>query len=95
MFRIIRTIINLIFGIVEILLLIRFVFEFLSVSSKVPFVSWLYGTTAQLVAPFGGIIPNWKFAGFVIDFPTLIALIIYSFVGYLLLQIFPRESHRY
>lgn len=95
MFGIIRTIINIIFGIIEALLLVRFVFQFLVVNSGAPFVVWIYNTTAQLVAPFVGIIPNWKIAGFVIDFSTFFALIIYSLVGYLLLRIFPRDNERY
>ncbi len=95
MFRIIQTLINIVFGIIEALLLIRFVFKFLSVNSGASFVAWIYNTTAQLVAPFVGIIPNWKIVGFVIDFPTFIAIIIYSLVGYFLMQIFPRDRPRY
>ena len=89
MFRIIRAFINIVVGIIELLLSIRLIFKFLVVNTGTPFVAWLYGVTARLVAPFAKILPDWKFSGFVVDFATLAALILYAIAGYLILMILP------
>lgn len=89
MFRIIRALINIVVGIIELLLGIRLIFKFLVVNTGTPFVAWLYGVTARLVAPFAKILPDWKFSGFVVDFATLAALIVYAIAGYLILMIVP------
>ncbi len=89
MFRILRALINLVVGVIELLLTFRFIFEFLVVNTGTPFVAWLYGATAPLVAPFAKILPNWKFSGFVVDFATVAALIVYALGGCLLLMLFP------
>src|SRR5580700_10632423 len=89
MFRILRALINIVVGIVEVLLTFRLIFEFLVVNTGTPFVAWLYGVTAPLVAPFSKILPNWKFSGFVVDFATVAALIVYTLAGYVLLMLFP------
>jgi uncharacterized protein YggT (Ycf19 family) len=91
MFRILRAFINIVVGIVELLLTFRLIFEFLVVNTGTPFVSWLYGVTAPLVAPFAKILPNWKFSGFVVDFATVAALIVFALAGSLLLMFFPRS----
>ena len=86
--RILRTLINLVLGIIELLLTFRLIFKFLTVNSDTPFVAWLYGVTAPLVAPFANILPNWEFSGFVVDFATVAALIVIALAGGLLLMIF-------
>jgi len=88
MFRIIRAFINIAVGIIELLLTFRLIFKFLVVNAGTPFVAWLYGVTAWLVAPFAKIIPDRKFSGFVVDFSTLAALIMYAIAGSLIMMIF-------
>jgi uncharacterized protein YggT (Ycf19 family) len=89
MFRILRAFINIVVGIIELLLTFRLIFKFLVVNTGTPFVAWLYGVTAPLVAPFSKILPNWKFSGFVVDFATVAALIVFALAGSLLLMLFP------
>ena len=89
MFRILRAFINIVVGIIELLLTFRLIFEFLVVNKGTPFVAWLYGVTAPLVAPFSKILPNWKFSGFVVDFATVAAIIVFALAGSLLLMLFP------
>jgi uncharacterized protein YggT (Ycf19 family) len=89
MLRILRTLINLVVGIIELLLIFRLIFEFLVVNTSTPFVAWLYNVTAPLVAPFAKILPNWKFSGYVVDFATVAALIVFALAGGLLLMLFP------
>lgn len=89
MFRILRTFINLVMGVIGLLLTFRLIFEFLVVNTGTPFVAWLYNVTAPLVAPFSKILPNWKFSGFVVDFATVAALIVFALAGSLLLMLLP------
>jgi uncharacterized protein YggT (Ycf19 family) len=89
MFRILRAFINIVVGIIELLLTFRLIFEFLVVNTGTPFVSWLYRVTGPLVAPFAKILPNWKFSGFVVDFATIAAIIVFALAGALLLMLFP------
>ena len=89
MFRVIRAFINIVVGIIELFLTFRLIFKFLKVNEGTPFVAWLYGVTARLVAPFAKILPDWKFSGFVVDFATLAALIVYAIAGYLILMVVP------
>jgi uncharacterized protein YggT (Ycf19 family) len=89
MFRFLRAFINLVVAIIELLLTFRFIFKFLVVNTGTPFVAWLYGVTAPLVAPFTKILPDWKFSGFVVDFATVAAIIVFALAGYLLLMLFP------
>lgn len=95
MFGIVRTLVNIVVGVVEFLLSLRFIFKFFAVNPSTPFVAWLYGATASLVSPFARILPDLKLGGFVIDFATLVALIVYILVGYLILQIFSSVGSRY
>jgi len=89
MFRILRAVINLVVGIIELLLTFRLIFQFLVVNTGTPFVAWLYGVTAPLVAPFAKILPNWKISGYVVDFATVAALIVFALAGALLMMLFP------
>jgi YggT family protein len=88
MIRILRALINIVVGIIELLLTFRLIFMFLAVNPETPFVAWLYRVTAPLVAPFAKILPNWKFSGFVVDFATVAALIVFALAGGLLLIVF-------
>jgi uncharacterized protein YggT (Ycf19 family) len=89
MFRILRAFISLVVCVIELLLTFRLIFEFLVVNTGTPFVAWLYNLTTPLVAPFAKILPDWKFSGFVVDFATIAALIVFALAGYVLLMLFP------
>ncbi len=93
--EIVTTLVSIVFGVIEFLLSLRFIFKFFTVNPSTPFVAWLYGATATLVSPFARILPDLKLGGFVIDFSTLAALIVYVLIGYLILQIFSYAGPRY
>ncbi|EKE11665.1 MAG: hypothetical protein ACD_15C00042G0007 [uncultured bacterium] len=94
MFGIIRALVNILFGVLEFLLLFRFVFKFFAVNPDTPFVAWIYRTSAPLVSPFAGILPDLKLGRFVVDFSTLFALIVYTLIAYLILQAFSYVDNR-
>jgi uncharacterized protein YggT (Ycf19 family) len=95
MVGILRMFINIVLTVIEFLLSIRFILKFFNVGSSSQFVSWIYGTSASLVAPFSGIIAPLNIAGFTIDFTTLIALIIYGLVGGIILRLLSYISRGY
>jgi uncharacterized protein YggT (Ycf19 family) len=94
-FGIVRTLVNIIVGIIEFLLSLRFIFKFFVVNISTPFVAWIYGVTAPLVSPFARILPDLKLGRFVVDFATLVALVVYVLIGYLILEIFSYVGPRY
>jgi len=95
MYGIVRTLVNIVFGIIEFLLGFRFIFLFFSANPNTPFVAWIYSASASLVAPFARILPDLNLGGFIVDFTTLAALFVYAFVGYLILEAFSYIGPRY
>ena len=89
MIRALRTLINIVVGMVELLLIFRLIFKFLVVNTGTPFVAWIYDVTAPLVAPFAKILPDWKISDFVVDFATVAAIVVFGLAGSLLLMLFP------
>ncbi|MCR4326859.1 MAG: YggT family protein [Candidatus Roizmanbacteria bacterium] len=84
----IQSLVSLVMGIIEGLLTIRVLLRLLG-AGEASFVTWVYETTAPLVAPFEGMFPQPTLSGgFVIEFSTLFALMVYSIAGYLLLEVF-------
>ena len=88
----------LIFSLVGILLMFRFVLKFLGANSHTPFVAFIYENTQPLLAPFLYAFPTPSISGrFVIEFTTLFAMFVYAFISYLIeevLSLFGRESKK-
>ena len=77
--------IYLIFGLIEAVLLIRFVLKALGANAEAGFAQLIYGMTGPLVAPFLGLFGTPQAAsGATLELHTLIALVIYALVAWLL-----------
>ena len=77
--------IYLIFGLIEAVLLIRFVLKALGANAEAGFAQLIYGMTGPLVAPFVGLFGTPQAAsGATLELHTLIALVIYALVAWLL-----------
>lgn len=91
-------IIAVIFGLIEFLVSLRFVFLFLGANPATPFVDWIYDWSGWLVAPFAGILgqPVTTPAGTVVhgvfEPSSLVALIVYAVVGGLMFKFFGGRS---
>jgi uncharacterized protein YggT (Ycf19 family) len=71
---------------VSLILFLRVVLRLFGANQSVPFVAWVYDSSATLMEPFRGIFPTPVIeGGFVIDFPALFALIVYVLIGYLII----------
>jgi hypothetical protein len=90
-------IISLVFGFIELLVGLRFIFLLLGANPSAWFVMWVYNTSAPLVTPFAGILghPTTVPAGAagaivhsVFDPSTLVAFIVYAVVGGIIVTLF-------
>jgi hypothetical protein len=78
----------LVFGLVDFLIALRFIFLLLGANPASQFVSWVYSWSNPLVAPFNGIFGQHTTTtvhGFVttgvFDWTALIALVVYGLIG--------------
>lgn len=84
----ILSLLNIIFGFIEILLGLRLVLRFFGANQVAPFVRWVYETSDPLIFPFRGMFPSPTLeGGYVLEINTLIALLMYALIGYLLIQL--------
>jgi len=85
-----RTIISAVAGLIELVLVLRFVFRLLGANPANGFVSWIYGVSHPLVTPFVGIfgqpvIPSGVVVRGVFEWASILALIVYGLIASVLL----------
>lgn len=74
-------------GILEAILALRFLFKLIGVNEANAFASFLYGLTKFFVIPFESLIGAPSTAGMTFEFTTLIAMIIYALIGWVLVRL--------
>jgi hypothetical protein len=74
--------IYLIFGIVEALLVIRFVLKLLGANAEAGFASLMYRISTPLVAPFVGLFGTSQLNGMVLELEALVAIVVYGLIGW-------------
>ena len=72
----------LVFGLIEGLILIRFVLKALGANASAGFAQFIYGVTAPLVGPFHGIFANSGAANNVFEPAALVAIAVFALVGW-------------
>jgi uncharacterized protein YggT (Ycf19 family) len=77
-------VIYLLFGIIEGLILLRFVLKALGANPNAGFAEFIYQITAPLVAPFVGLFSNPTYGAAVIELQSIIALVVYALVAWVL-----------
>lgn len=75
-------IIYLILGIVESLLIIRFVLKLLAANPDAAFTNAIYGLTDPIVTPFNGVFATPQTHSVVLDLAAVLAMIVYALVGW-------------
>lgn len=78
---------GIVFGILEAFLGLRFILKLFGANAGTPFVQWIYDTSAPMLAPFAGIFPTRISDGFIFEFSTLFAMIIYAVIYMLILAL--------
>jgi hypothetical protein len=75
---------DFVFSLAAIGLFLRFLFRLFGANPSSPFVDFLYSSTAPLLSPFEGIFRSYTIErGYVIEFSTLIALVMYMLIAWL------------
>lgn len=75
------------FGIVEALVLIRFVLKLLAANPNAGFSSFMYNLTAPFVAPFQGVFPTPASNGSVLEIASLLAIIVYALISWAVVRL--------
>lgn len=84
---IVRNFLVLLLGAIEFFLGMHFVLRLFGANTEAPFVQFISETSAPLLAPFVDVFRSGHVVGFVFDFSTLLALFVYVFIGYLLIEL--------
>ena len=69
-------------GLVDVIIAIRFVMKLLAANPTSGFVSFMYGLSEPLVAPFRGIFGTPAAGGSVLEPASLVAIAVYSLIGW-------------
>lgn len=80
-------IIYFLLSVLETLISFRFIFKLFGASSSNNFVNWLYNVTDIFIAPFEGIFRDFAAGRFVIDLTAIMGLVVYSFAGFIIIEI--------
>ena len=93
--RLLRELAQVVIGLVEILLVTRFILKLFAANPQAEFVTWIYETTQPLLAPFLLAFPTPTVrGGYTLEFTTLFALFVYAFIGYLIQEVLEIISTR-
>ncbi len=76
----------LLFAILEGLILLRVVLKFIAANPSNPFAALIYGFTDLFLWPFYGLTATPSYGGVVLEIPSLIALIVYALLGWVLVK---------
>ena len=77
-----KQIIYFVFGMINILLLLRFIFLALGASEASPFVNFIYALSRPFVLPFQGIFGEPTLGGSVLEWASLVGIAIYMLLAY-------------
>lgn len=77
----------LVFGLIEALLLIRFVLRALGANQQADFARFIYNLSSGFVAPFANLFGTPQVGGAALEFTTLVAMIVYAIVAWFLAKL--------
>ncbi len=77
----------LIAAVLEILLGLRFVLRLIAANPSSEFAQLVYNWSAIFVAPFQGLTSSPSFGGMVVEIPTLIAMVVYALVFWIITEL--------
>ncbi len=77
-----------ILGLIEVLLLFRFVLKFLGANGGAGFTSFIYGVTYVFAAPFLNVFKVTQVAGSVFEWTTLLAMFVYWILAMGIIKLF-------
>jgi hypothetical protein len=78
----VKQVIYFIFGVINVLLVLRFVLLLLGANEASPFVNLIYGLSRAFVLPFRGIFAEPDLGASVIEWASLVGIVVYSLIAY-------------
>jgi hypothetical protein len=78
----VKQVLYFIFGVINVLLLMRFVLLLLGANEASPFVNLIYGLSRVFVLPFRGIFAEPTLGASVFEWAALVGIVVYSLVAY-------------
>lgn len=75
-------------GIVEALLAFRFILKLLAANTAAGFTSFIYGVSAPFASPFLNVFRVPKVEGSILEWTTLLAMLVYFLIGWAIIKIF-------
>ena len=84
---IVTRVVMLVFTVLEVLVLFRFIFKLAGANAGQPLVAGLYNITEPLVRPFQGIFPEPRAPAVVIDIAALLAILFLFLVSWLIVAL--------
>src|SRR6202011_1978105 len=79
--------IYVVFAVIEIFILLRILLKFLAANTAVPFAAFVYGVSDFFLAPFKGLLPVIANGRSVVELSTLVGLLVYALLGYVLARV--------
>ncbi len=79
--------IYLLFGIIEVLIAIRFLLLAFGANPGAPFAAAIYAITAPFIAPFVGIFGTPRFGGSLLEPHSIVAIIVYALLAWVIVKI--------
>lgn len=76
-------IVNVMLGFVAALLGLRFILKLFNANATNDFVNWIYEVSSEILGPFRNVFTTANVDGFVIEFSTIFALMVYAIIGLL------------
>ncbi|HEX6258573.1 MAG TPA: YggT family protein [Candidatus Saccharimonadales bacterium] len=88
----IPALVSLIFGLIELVLVLRFIFRVVGANPANSFVDWIYDLSSPLIAPFVGIFGSpatteGAVVASVFEWSSLIGIVVYGVVGMFILKL--------
>jgi len=71
-----------IFGVIEVLIAIRFVLMLLGANAETGFVRMIYAVSGIFMAPFAAIFPTQEVSGAVFEWSALVAIAVYALIAW-------------
>src|SRR2546428_4143366 len=79
--------IYLVFGVIDVLLLIRLVLKLLGANPTAGFTQWVYGVTNVLLAPFHNLLPTIGNEQSQLEMSVVVAILVYALIGWVLARL--------
>jgi hypothetical protein len=80
--RVLARVVWFVFGVIEVLIAIRFVLELLGANIQAGFVRMVYGVSSIFMAPFNAILRTQSVEGATFEWSALVAIAIYALIAW-------------